>query len=170
MYIDHDLEIVHPWHYSTYLLEDDIRVSFTPAKKSAMFRIDFPAGTEKHILIQGSDDFKGNSEHRKGCSGLVDKIRYKTRGLNSVDPGNAGLCVCQTDRFRGKGCQGSQDGLEQGSVFSATSSKKRPLPFLSNMRFPTSAMSRQNTTSKKSWLAIPLNRRSRQERRHGKKA
>ena len=33
MNIDHDLEIMHPWFYSTYLIEDDIRVSFTPGKK-----------------------------------------------------------------------------------------------------------------------------------------
>jgi len=33
MPIDHDLERVHPWLYSTYLIEDDIKVSFTPSKK-----------------------------------------------------------------------------------------------------------------------------------------
>jgi predicted alpha-1,2-mannosidase len=83
MYMDHDLEIVHPWHYSTYLVEDDIRLSFTPGKKSAMFRIDFPAGTDKHILIQGSEDLRGNSAP-ENVFRLEDKIRYKPRGLNSV--------------------------------------------------------------------------------------
>ena len=83
MYIDHDLEIVHPWHYATYLLEDDIRLSFTPAKKSAMFRIDFPAGTAKHLFIRGSDDLKGYSAP-EGVFRLEDKIRYKPRGLNAV--------------------------------------------------------------------------------------
>ncbi len=83
MYMDHDLEIMHPWHYSTYLIEDDICLSFTPGKKSAMFKIDFPAGTDKHILIQGSDDLRGHSAP-ESVFRLVDKIRYKTRGLNSV--------------------------------------------------------------------------------------
>ena len=35
MNIDHDLEVVHPWLYSTYLIDDDIRVSFTPGEKCA---------------------------------------------------------------------------------------------------------------------------------------
>jgi len=36
MNIDHDLEKVHPWFYSTYLIDDDIRVSFTPGEKCAI--------------------------------------------------------------------------------------------------------------------------------------
>ncbi len=43
MNIDHDLEQVHPWFYSTYLIDDDIRVSYTPGKKCAIYKIDFPA-------------------------------------------------------------------------------------------------------------------------------
>ena len=83
MYIDHDLEVVHPWHYSTYLIEDDIRVSFTPGRKSAIYKIDFPAKQQKNLLILGSGDLKGYSE-KEGIFMLEDKIRYKTRGLNSV--------------------------------------------------------------------------------------
>lgn len=83
MYIDHDLEINHPWHYSTYLIEKDIRVSFTPGKKSAIYRIDFPEGKQKHLLIMGSDALKGRSEN-EGEFMLQDQIRYTTRGLNSV--------------------------------------------------------------------------------------
>ena len=55
MAIDHDLEIVHPWLYSTYLIEDDIKVSFTPSKKSAIYKVDFPEGTQKNFLIKGTE-------------------------------------------------------------------------------------------------------------------
>ena len=83
MYIDHDLELVHPWHYSTYLIEDDIRVSFSPASKSAIYQVDFPANEIKKILIRGTADLRAFSEN-EGVLQLEDKIRYKTRGLNSV--------------------------------------------------------------------------------------
>ena len=33
MNIDHDLEVVHPWLYSTYLIDDNIRVSFAPGER-----------------------------------------------------------------------------------------------------------------------------------------
>ena len=58
MAIDHDLEIVHPWLYSTYLIEDDIKVSFTPSKKSAIYKVDFPEGTQKNFLIKGTQDMQ----------------------------------------------------------------------------------------------------------------
>lgn len=83
MYIDHDLEVVHPWYYSTYLIENDIRVSFTPGSKSAIYKIDFPEGKQKNLLIRGTGDLQGKSD-KEGVFLLEDKIRYKTRGLNSV--------------------------------------------------------------------------------------
>ncbi len=83
MYIDHDLEVVHPWLYSTYLIEDDIRLSFTPGKKSAIYKIDFPGGMQKSLLIRGSGDLMGYSEP-ECVFRLEDKVKYKTRGLNSV--------------------------------------------------------------------------------------
>ncbi|MDQ5979253.1 MAG: hypothetical protein QG602_2227 [Verrucomicrobiota bacterium] len=60
MPIDHDLEVVHPWHYSTYLIESDVRVSFTPAAKAAIYQIDFPAPTTtaRHLLFIGSEQLK----------------------------------------------------------------------------------------------------------------
>ena len=83
MYIDHDLEIVHPWHYSTYLIDDDIRVSFTPGSKAAIYKIEFPEAENKFLLLRGSKDLQGNYQNN-GVFMLEDKIRYKTRGINSV--------------------------------------------------------------------------------------
>jgi predicted alpha-1,2-mannosidase len=60
MPIDHDLEVMHPWHYSTYLIECDVRVDFTPADKAAIYRIEFPeaAIAARHLLFTGSDQLK----------------------------------------------------------------------------------------------------------------
>lgn len=58
MTIDHDREIVRPWHYSTYLIDDEITVSFTPDAKSAIYKFDFPAANKKNILISGTENMK----------------------------------------------------------------------------------------------------------------
>jgi len=83
MNIDQDLEVVHPWLYSTYLIDDDIRVSFTPGKRCAIYKIDFPVAQRKNILIQGKG--KMNSAFNSGKSfTLEEKISYTTRGINPV--------------------------------------------------------------------------------------
>jgi predicted alpha-1,2-mannosidase len=83
MYIDHDLEKVHPWYYSTYLIEDDIRISFSPGKKCGIYKLEFSETGNRNLLIQGSDELKG-MESRNGVFVLEDKIKYKTRGIYSV--------------------------------------------------------------------------------------
>lgn len=83
MNIDHDLEEVHPWFYTTYLIEDEIRVSFSPGKKCAIYKIDFTGKDQRNLLFQGSEDLFGESE-KDGIFVLEDKVKYETRGLNSV--------------------------------------------------------------------------------------
>ncbi len=82
MYMDHDLEVVHPWHYSTYLVEDEIRVSFTPGAKSAIYKLEFPDSSKGVILVQGTTLFSAQSEEN-GAFTLEEKIVYKTRGIFS---------------------------------------------------------------------------------------
>lgn len=48
---DHDLEINRPWYYSTYLVDDDIKVEFSPGKKTGFYKFTFPANAEKSILF-----------------------------------------------------------------------------------------------------------------------
>src|SRR5450432_462059 len=48
---DHNLEIIRPWYYSTYLVDDDVTVEFTPGKKTGFYRFSFPAGKSKSILF-----------------------------------------------------------------------------------------------------------------------
>ncbi len=83
MNIDHDLEIVRPWFYSTYLIDDDIRVSFTPGEKCAVYKISFPAGKRKNILIQGSNEMKSAASDKNSFA-FEEIIKYKTRGTNPV--------------------------------------------------------------------------------------
>ena len=83
MNIDHDLEVVHPWFYSTYLIDDDIRVSFTPGERCAVYKIDFPDADKKNILIQGKSEMKSATNNGEYFT-FEEKINYTTRGTNSV--------------------------------------------------------------------------------------
>lgn len=83
MIIDHDLEIVHPWHYSTYLIEDDTRVSFAPGAKSAIYLIEFPKKAQRNLIFDGSENLTAQS-NENGSFSLKNKIIYKTRGIFSV--------------------------------------------------------------------------------------
>ncbi len=38
---DYDLEVKKPWHYSAWLLDDEIQIDYTPGAKSGMFRFTF---------------------------------------------------------------------------------------------------------------------------------
>lgn len=54
MRFDHGLETIRPWHYSGYLLDEEITVEFTPGKKTGMYRISFPASKEGGKLLFGN--------------------------------------------------------------------------------------------------------------------
>lgn len=51
MPFDHDLEIRHPWYFSTFLIEDEIRVEFTPGEKTGYYQFSFPGSPNKTILF-----------------------------------------------------------------------------------------------------------------------
>jgi len=82
MAIDHDLETVHPWRYSTYLIEENIRVSFTPGAKAAIYKIEYPANGRGGILFNGTGHFKASIKE-SGTFTMEDRIIYKTRGIFS---------------------------------------------------------------------------------------
>lgn len=79
MIIDHDLEVIRPWYYSTYLIEDKISVSFAPAKKCAMYKIDFPSSDKKNILITGTEAMKSEALGGNAFS-MTEQYTYKTKG------------------------------------------------------------------------------------------
>lgn len=80
MTIDHDQEIIRPWHYSTYLVKDDITVSFAPSKKSAIYKVDFPASGNKNILISGSDKMVASAATTNSFT-IKETIAYRVRGI-----------------------------------------------------------------------------------------
>lgn len=82
MIIDHDLEEVHPWYYSTYLIEDDIRLHFAPGKKSGIYQVDFPEANERKILFRGTGNFDVE-QFGDGSFALKEKIIYTPRGIFS---------------------------------------------------------------------------------------
>jgi len=82
MNIDHDLEVVNPWLYSTYLIDDDLRVSFTPGEKCAIYKIEFPDAVKKNLLIKGSGEMK--SAINGGIFTIEEYVSETTRGLNPV--------------------------------------------------------------------------------------
>ena len=51
MTFDHDLEITRPWYFSTYLIDDEIKVEFTPGAKTGFYRFTFPSQKNKSILF-----------------------------------------------------------------------------------------------------------------------
>ena len=59
MTYDHDLEVNKPWYFSTYLMDDDIKVEFTAGKKGGCYRFHFPDSDYKSLLFGVYND--GNS-------------------------------------------------------------------------------------------------------------
>ncbi len=83
MNIDHDLEVIHPWYYSTWLIDDNIRVSFAPGEKCAIYKIDFPETGRKNLLFEGSNELKCKFDNQ-GTFTFQEKTAETTRGLNPV--------------------------------------------------------------------------------------
>jgi len=50
---DRDLEVTRPWYFSTYLLDDETTVEFTPSSKAAIFRFTFSAHAANKSLLFG---------------------------------------------------------------------------------------------------------------------
>jgi predicted alpha-1,2-mannosidase len=80
MSIDHDLETMHPWLYSTYLIDDDVTVSFSPGKRCAIYKVQYPSSAKKQILIGGTDAMRSSAA---GPSSFVleETIEYKIKDL-----------------------------------------------------------------------------------------
>ncbi|MCW3092984.1 MAG: glycoside hydrolase family 92 protein [Ferruginibacter sp.] len=51
MTYDHDLEITRPWYYSTYLVDDETTVEFTPGKKVGIYQFEFAKTAQSKSLL-----------------------------------------------------------------------------------------------------------------------
>ena len=63
---DQDLEITRPWYYSTYLLDEDITVEFSPSKKTGIFRFTFPQGKQRAVLMNTCNDGEASLQIKSG--------------------------------------------------------------------------------------------------------
>lgn len=85
---DHDLEITRPWYYSTYLVDDEVKVAFTPGKKTGYYKFQFPAKGNKALLFenynQGLNEFSFiSSTEITGTEIYHDDIRVYLYGVFS---------------------------------------------------------------------------------------
>jgi predicted alpha-1,2-mannosidase len=87
---DHDLEITRPWYYSTYLVDDDMNVEFTPGKKAGIFKIAFPKNAANKVLLfdlyndgPGAWHFSGGNTIQ-GIETYHDDIKVYMYGVFSV--------------------------------------------------------------------------------------
>ncbi len=93
MTYDQDLEVRHPWQFSTYLIDDDITVGFAPGRKAAIYRLEFPAGQRKNLLIRGGR-LEGAALDASHFS-LEETMRYTTRGIDPVTRITKAYCYAE---------------------------------------------------------------------------
>lgn len=105
MSYDQGLEIRHPWFFSTYLVEDDITVSYAPARKCGIYKITFPDNQPKHILINGERWLwsKLADDH---AFHLKETIRYTSRGTDPVTRIMTAYCYAELVTLDGKAVKG----------------------------------------------------------------
>jgi len=96
MTYDHDLEITRPWYYSTYLIDDDIRIEFVPGKKTGIYRFAFPSKAAHRSLLfdvynKGNSGWKFISDREiTAFETYHDDIKVYMYGIFSV-PGRSVL-------------------------------------------------------------------------------
>lgn len=86
---DYDLEITRPWYYSTYLIDNDIKVEFVPGKKTGFYKFQFPAKSEKAILLDvynnGQSEYKFISDHElTGVETYHENVKVYLYGVFST--------------------------------------------------------------------------------------
>ena len=127
MTIDHDMEVVRPWLYSTYLVDDDITVSFAPAKKCGIYKIDFPASEKKNIMFSGTENMKANALGENGFT-IAERYTYITKGTSPVTRIMTAYCYGEITDAEGKPTKNLQINTSNARLsISSTSQKKKTL-------------------------------------------
>lgn len=110
---DHDLEVTRPWYYSTYLIDKDITVEFTPGKKVGIFKFVFPAkSADKTILFNvynnGPAQWNISGNELTGMETYNDDIKVYVYGKFNTK-GTAGVlkdgAISQQTTVEGKGAK-----------------------------------------------------------------
>lgn len=69
---DHDLEVVHPHYYKTYLIDEDITVEFVPGEKAGYFRFIYPSGSGRILKMSILNSGSWSVESNNGISGVEE--------------------------------------------------------------------------------------------------
>jgi predicted alpha-1,2-mannosidase len=107
MAYDHDLEVVHPWLYETYLVEDEITLGFTPGKKAAIYRYQFPQDAGMNILIAGTDKMTSNPAGPNAVT-LVESITTKSMNPELAPVTMSVWCYAEVTDARGRPVTGME--------------------------------------------------------------
>lgn len=124
MTIDHDLEVVRPWHYSTYLVKDDITVNFAPSKKSAIYKVDFPATANKNILISGSDKMTVSAAGDNTFT-IHEIIAYRVRGINPTMRNMSVYCYAELTDANGNALKKIQIAPQKNKLVITSASAQK---------------------------------------------
>ena len=87
---DHDLEIARPWYYSTYLIDKEVTVEFTPGRKVGIFRFDFSKSAKHKAVLfdvfnNKNSEWKFISDHElSGIETYHNDIKIYTYGSFNV--------------------------------------------------------------------------------------
>ncbi len=69
---DHGLEIVRPFYFSTYFINDEITAEFVPGERSGFYRFTFPENSEKRIKLNINYTGKWSNEGDKVITGVEE--------------------------------------------------------------------------------------------------
>jgi predicted alpha-1,2-mannosidase len=115
MTIDHDREIVRPWHYSTYLVDDNIKVSFAPASKCAVYKVDFPEANQQHILISGTENMQLTFA-TENTFAIEEKYNYQKKGISPETKTMNVFCYGEISDADGKPINGLKLTTSKGKM------------------------------------------------------
>src|SRR5450631_2542045 len=115
---DHDLEITRPWYFSTYLLEDEITVEFSPGKKTGIYRFSFPSGKNRSILF-------------KSLTGGFDSLHFfSPDGISAIETWHGNIKVFLFGHFSRAGIAGfPEDDQNKTAGWSSQKSSKAYISF-----------------------------------------
>ena len=123
---DHDLETVHPYYYSCYFIDSDIRTEFSPGRNTGYFRFTFPENRSKLLKLQINQGGTWNIISGNSISGeevFAGMKAYVYGEFNS--PGNA-----------------TQD--EQAALFEFPAEGDQPIEFRYGISFISAEQARAN--------------------------
>lgn len=140
---DHDLEIVHPYYYSTYFIDSDIRTEYTPGRKTGFFKFTYPGKSNKLVKLQINQGGEWHIISGNSISGeeLFHGMKAYVYGEFNM-PGNATHNQQTRVNTRKKTSK-----LEPLALFEFSSERDQPIEFKFGISFISSEQARANLDS-----------------------